>query len=46
VIPPSGNPINLRYASVERVIESKIVAEHLYFDQMELLTQIGAFPGS
>lgn len=43
-IPPSGNPINLRYASVKRVIDGKIVEEHLYFDQMELMTQIGAIP--
>jgi predicted ester cyclase len=43
-IPPSGNPISFRYVSVKRVIDGKIVAERLYFDQMELMGQIGALP--
>ena len=43
-IPASGNPVNLRYASVKRVAGGKIVSEHLYFDQMEFMTQIGALP--
>lgn len=43
-IPASGNPVNLRYASVKRVSGGKIVSEHLYFDQMEFMTQIGALP--
>lgn len=44
-IPPSGNPVNLRYASVKRVVNDKVVSEHLYFDQMEFMMQIGAMPG-
>lgn len=43
-IPPSGNPVSLRYASVKRVVDDKIVSEHLYFDQMEFMTQLGALP--
>lgn len=43
-IPPSGNPVNLRYASVKRVVNGKLVSEHLYFDQMEFMMQIGALP--
>lgn len=43
-IPPSGNRVDLRYASVKRIVDGKIVEEHLYFDQMELMTQIGAMP--
>jgi ketosteroid isomerase-like protein len=43
-IPSSGNPVNLRYASVKRVAGGKIISEHLYFDQMEFMTQIGALP--
>ena len=43
-IPPSGNPVNLRYASVKRVVDGKLVSEHLYFDQMEFMMQIGAMP--
>lgn len=41
-IPASGNPVNLRYASIKRVSDGKLVSEHLYFDQMEFMTQIGA----
>lgn len=43
-IPASGNPVNLRFASVKRVSGGKIVSEHLYFDQMEFMMQIGAMP--
>lgn len=43
-IPASGNPVNLRYASVKSVKDGKIVFEHLYFDQMEFMMQIGAMP--
>lgn len=41
-IPASGNPVNLRYVSVKRVSEGKLVSEHLYFDQMEFMGQLGA----
>ena len=41
-LPPSGNSVNLRYASLKRVSGDKIVSEHLYFDQMEFMMQIGA----
>ena len=44
-IPPSGNTVSLRYASVKRIADGKLVAEHLYFDQMEFLGQLGALPG-
>lgn len=43
-IPASGNPVNLRYASIRRVSNGKIISEHLYFDQMEFMMQIGALP--
>lgn len=43
-IPPSGNPVQLRFASVKRVADGKIVSEHLYFDQMEFMMQLGAMP--
>jgi ketosteroid isomerase-like protein len=43
-IPPTGNPVRLRYASIRRVEGGKIASEHLYFDQLEFLTQIGAIP--
>jgi steroid delta-isomerase-like uncharacterized protein len=43
-IPASGNPIKLRFVTVQRVEDGKIAMEHLYFDQLEFLTQLGAFP--
>lgn len=45
-IPPSGNPVSLRFASVKRVVNGRIVSEHLYFDQMEFMMQLGALPAS
>ncbi len=45
-IPPSGNQVSLRYASVKRIEGGKIASEHLYYDQMEFLQQIGAMPGA
>jgi steroid delta-isomerase-like uncharacterized protein len=44
-VPPSGNAVNLRYAAVKRIDDGKVVSEHLYFDQMEFMMQIGALPG-
>jgi predicted ester cyclase len=43
-IPPSGRQVRLPYAFVRRVEGGKIASEHLYFDQMELLQQLGAMP--
>jgi predicted ester cyclase len=43
-IPPSGNQVRLPYAFVRRVESGKIASEHLYFDQMEFLQQLGAMP--
>jgi ketosteroid isomerase-like protein len=44
-IPASGNPVKLRYASVKRILGGKVASEHLYFDQLEFLQQLGAMPG-
>ena len=43
-IPPSGSQIALPYAFIRRVEGGKIASEHLYFDQMEFLQQLGAMP--
>jgi len=43
-IPPSGNAVRLRYASVKKIRDGKVASEHLYFDQMEFLQQIGGLP--
>ena len=44
-IPPTGNPVTLRYASAKRFAGGRLVSEHLYFDQLEFLQQLGAMPG-
>ena len=41
-IPRSGNPVSLRYAAVKRFEGDRLVSEHLYFDQLEFLQQLGA----
>lgn len=43
-IPASGNAVNLRYATVKRFRDGRLVSEHLYFDQLEFLQQLGALP--
>lgn len=43
-IPSSGNSVRLRYASVKEIRDGKVASEHLYFDQLEFLQQIGAMP--
>jgi ketosteroid isomerase-like protein len=43
-IAPSGRPVALPYAFIRRVESGKIASEHLYFDQMEFLQQLGAMP--
>jgi ketosteroid isomerase-like protein len=40
----SGNNVALRYASVKQIRDGRLVAERLYFDQLEFLQQIGAMP--
>ena len=44
-IPATGNHVEFGYATLRRIEDGKIVSEHLYFDQMEFLQQIGALPG-
>ena len=45
-VPPSGNPVRLRYASVKQICDGKVVRERLYFDQLEFLQQIEALPAA
>jgi steroid delta-isomerase-like uncharacterized protein len=40
-IPASGNSVTLRYAAVKRFRDGKLESEHLYFDQLEFLQQLG-----
>ncbi len=41
-IPRTGNPVSLRYAAVKRFEGDRLASEHLYFDQLEFLQQLGA----
>ena len=41
-IPRTGNPVSLRYAAVKRFDGDRLVSEHLYFDQLEFVQQLGA----
>jgi steroid delta-isomerase-like uncharacterized protein len=43
-VPPSGNQVSFRYVSIKWVRDDEIVAEHLYFDQLDFLQQVGAMP--
>jgi steroid delta-isomerase-like uncharacterized protein len=43
-IPASGRYVRLPYAFIRCVEGGKITSEHLYFDQMEFLQQLGALP--
>jgi predicted ester cyclase len=41
-IPPTGRRVSLRYATVKRFEDDRLVSEHLYFDQLEFLQQLDA----
>ena len=43
-VSPTGSSVRLRYASIRQVKGGRIASEHLYFDQLEFLTQIGVIP--
>lgn len=45
-IPPTGRPVELRWGAMYEVRGDEIASEHLYFDQVEFLTQLGVMPGS
>ena len=45
-IPPTGRQVRLPYAFVRRVEGGAITSEHLYYDQMEFLQQLGALPAA
>jgi steroid delta-isomerase-like uncharacterized protein len=40
-IEPTGASVDLRFADVSRVDDAKIVAYHTYYDQLDMLTQLG-----
>jgi ketosteroid isomerase-like protein len=40
-VAPTGATVDLRFADLSRVRDGKIVAYHTYYDQLDLLTQLG-----
>jgi steroid delta-isomerase-like uncharacterized protein len=43
-IPATGRTVRGRQVAVQRVTKGLIVSEHLYFDQLELLSALGLVP--
>jgi ketosteroid isomerase-like protein len=44
-IPPTGAPVDLRFADVSRRHGEKLISYHTYYDQLGLLTQLGIMEG-
>jgi steroid delta-isomerase-like uncharacterized protein len=45
-LPPSGRRVEIRWAAFYEVRDDELISEHLYFDQVEFLTQLGLMPGA
>jgi predicted ester cyclase len=43
-LPPTGRTVDVPYALIFRVTNGKVTFVRLYFDQVELLTQLGLIP--
>ena len=43
-IPPTGRHVKARYVDVFEVADDAITSDRLYFDRLELLTQLGIVP--
>ncbi|HEY8869447.1 MAG TPA: ester cyclase [Candidatus Limnocylindrales bacterium] len=43
-IPATGRQVTLRQVAVQRVRDGLIVSEHLYFDQLDFMAQLGQLP--
>ena|ERR1700712_594184 len=43
-VPPTGNAVTFRWAAAYVVRGEELASEHLYFDQVELLGQLGLLP--
>ena len=44
-VAPTGRAVELRWSSAYEVSGAELTSEHLYFDQMDLLGQLGLLPG-
>ena len=45
-IPPTNRQASARGVQIQRIADDKVIEEHVYFDQLELLTQIGLIPAA
>jgi predicted ester cyclase len=43
-VAPTGKPVEFRWAAVYEVDGEELISEHLFFDQMDLLGQLGLLP--
>jgi steroid delta-isomerase-like uncharacterized protein len=43
-IPPTGKRVNIRFVAVHRIKDGMATSEHVYFDQLEMLMQLGLMP--
>lgn len=43
-VPPTGRHVEFRWSATCETRDGELVSEHLYFDQLELLTQLGLAP--
>ena len=44
-LPPTGRHVNVQSVSILRFEDGRIASEHVYMDQLELMTQLGLAPG-
>jgi predicted ester cyclase len=45
-VPPTGRQVELRWVAMYETRGDEILSEHLCFDQVEFLTQLGLMPGA
>lgn len=43
-LPPTGKPVALDYVDITRFADGRIASEHIYFDQVAFLSQLGLLP--
>ena len=45
-MPPTGKSVEINGMTLDRLRDGKVVSEHVYFDRLALLEQLGASPAS
>ncbi|QTI69301.1 ester cyclase [Gordonia polyisoprenivorans] len=44
-VPATGKSVSFRWSATYRVHDAELISEHLYFDQLDLLDQLGLLAG-